>query len=255
MPHWVVASAIWVDDFALPGLVTLVMHAREALQLGIADVLADRVSDFLRISSTQQLEGVEVAAARAWHIVHAAARVPRNTNFGQQNIRDMTGALELLLPPLSAQNVAMCYDRVRAVHADVSALSAGSRAMTNDATRAVREVLILGVCCSANRLSDQDFDSALQEAFRRHLDPPLRSQMHLARTAIYRVGTRPATFSDRVPRLWSGPFSTREMYALWYAYCGAARRQVMQSRHPLRHPIFSDECGRFAWRPEVLRLF
>ena len=57
--------------------------------------------------------------------------------------------------------------------------------LCKDAAMAMCEVLVLEIYCTRGSMSDIGFESALEHAFGRPLAPELRSQMHLARSAIF----------------------------------------------------------------------
>ena len=73
-----------------------------------------------------------------------------------------------------------------------------------NAALVVREVLVLQICCSAGSPSGVGFEFALEQAFGRQLGPELRSQLHLARSAICRIGWDRLLFERQAPKgLWT----------------------------------------------------
>ena len=80
------------------------------------------------------------------------------------------------------------------------------------AVLAVREALVLEICYAAGTLSDVGFESAMEQAFRRQLGPELRSQLHLARSAICRLGRDRGNFMRTAPRIFNGALGDQEMH-------------------------------------------
>ncbi len=56
---------------------------------------------------------------------------------------------------------------------------------------AVREVVVLTICLTIGPMTDLRFERAIEGAFCRPLGPELRSQLHLARSAVCRLGQSP----------------------------------------------------------------
>ena len=69
--------------------------------------------------------------------------------------------------------------------------------------------------------SDIGFESALEHAFERQLGPEFRSQLHLARSAICKLGRSRTVFERAAPNLYSAALSQEELQALFSAYAGA----------------------------------
>ena len=90
------------------------------------------------------------------------------------------------------------------------------------AALAVREALVLEVCYAAGTLSDVGFESEMEQAFRRQLGPQLRSQLHLARSAICRVGRDRSNFMRTALRIFNGALGDQEMNELYRAYADCA---------------------------------
>ena len=90
------------------------------------------------------------------------------------------------------------------------------------AALAVREALVLEVCYAAGTLSDIRFESAMDQAFRRHLGPKLRSQLHLARSAICHLRRDRSNFMMTAPRIFNGALGDQEMNELYRAYAECA---------------------------------
>ena len=68
---------------------------------------------------------------------------------------------------------------------------------------AVREVLVLQVCCVKEYVCDIDFERAMEQASATQLDPELCAQQNLARNAI----PRRRTFELAAPRIFRAPLS------------------------------------------------
>ena len=61
----------------------------------------------------------------------------------------------------------------------------------------VRELLVLEICCIHGLLTDIGFERALDLAFGMQVGPELRSQCHLVRSSICRMGANNVLFLDR----------------------------------------------------------
>ena len=66
----------------------------------------------------------------------------------------------------------------------------------------VRELLMLEICCSHGILSDIGFERSLELAFGMAVGPQLRSQCHLVRSSICRMGAENVLFPNMCRRLY-----------------------------------------------------
>jgi len=157
-----------------------------------------------------------VAATLARKAVLAACQ-----QLGRQGAPDaekLQRALDLLGPPFAAQSVAQTYDLVREVR---KGCAPNCDELPKFASLATREVLILGLCATAGSMSDIGFESALEHAFARQLGPEVRSQLHLTRSAICRLGRDRNVFDKPAPKTFSSTLSWEELQAMFTAYAGA----------------------------------
>jgi hypothetical protein len=113
--------------------------------------------------------------------------------------------------------VAQAYDFVREIR---KACSPSCQDVAKFAALAVRETLILQICCSVGTMTDIGFENALETAFSRQLGPEMRSQLHLARSAICRLGRDVTVFHRAAPKIFSSQLHPDELNALFMAYSG-----------------------------------
>ena len=114
---------------------------------------------------------------------------------------------------------AQAYDRVREIR---KGCSPACQDLAKFAALAVRETLILQICCFVGTMSDTGFECALATAFNRQIGPELRSQLHLARNAICRLGRDVTVFHRAAPKKFSSQLHPDELNALFIAYSGCA---------------------------------
>ena len=100
---------------------------------------------------------------------------------------------------------AQAYDFVREIR---KSCSGACEAPAKLAALVVRETLILHLCCSGGIMTDIGFENALETAFGRKLGPELRSQLHLARSAICRLGRDVTILNRAAPKIFSSPLQT-----------------------------------------------
>ena len=112
---------------------------------------------------------------------------------------------------------AQAYDCVRKIR---KGCSPACQDLAKFAVLAVRETLILQICCSVGTMSDIGFECTLETAFGRRLGPELRSQLHLARSAIGRLGRDVTAFQRAAPKIFSSQLHPDELSALFIAYSG-----------------------------------
>jgi len=115
-------------------------------------------------------------------------------------------------PWLSVQILAQGYDTVRNVR---ESCAPSCQRLGKFAARAIRECLVLHICCHAGSVSDIDFESALEHAFEKQLEPKFHSELHLARNAICRFGRSPTVFERVAPKIYSSMLNYEELQALW----------------------------------------
>ena len=67
-------------------------------------------------------------------------------------------------------------------------------------------------------MSDIGFESALEHAFERQLGPEFRSQLHLARSAICKLGRSRTVFERAAPKIYSSTLNPEELQTLFTVY-------------------------------------
>ena len=122
-----------------------------------------------------------------------------------------------VLPLLSAQIAAQAYDIVRDVR---KSCAPSCQRLGKFAALAIQECLVLRICCNAGSMSDIDFESALEHAFEKQLEPKFHSELHLARNAICQLGRSPTVFERVAPKVYSSTLNYEELQALWTVYQG-----------------------------------
>ena len=160
-------------------------------------------------------DGVTVGAELARKAVERICEKLETDGMNVEKVQKLHRALAHLQPPLAAQPSAKAYDLVRDVR---KVCDPGCEELGKFAALAVREVLVLQICCPADSMSDVGFESALEDAFQRQLSPELRSQLHLARSAICRLGRDRTVFDRAAPKIFSSSLSQEEMEALFSTY-------------------------------------
>jgi hypothetical protein len=120
---------------------------------------------------------------------------------------------------VDTKQIAQAYDDIRATREDhpQDCEEAGKIAAL-----AVREALVLEICCTAGSLSDTGFVAALEHAFGRPLGPELRSQLLLTRAAIGRLGRDRDIFTHVAPKIFNGALGDQEVAELFQAYAKCA---------------------------------
>ena len=110
-------------------------------------------------------------------------------------------AIPLLQWPLPAQCVAQAYCKV----VEVRRKSPSScEDLLKHVQLVMREVLVLKICMSNLKLTDNGFRYACERAFCRKLKPEIHSQLQLSRSAVYRLGSNPKKFKEFVDETLSG---------------------------------------------------
>ena len=129
----------------------------------------------------------------------------------------------LMIEPLPVTMAAAAYDKVREFRKDCADCPGPPDVveLSKSAALVVREVCVLQICCSAGSrrpMSDFDFESALETAFGRKLSPELRSQLHLTRSSICRLGRDRVLFERQGPKIYGPMVTHEELNSAWAAY-------------------------------------
>ena len=109
----------------------------------------------------------------------------------------------LLEPPLETHQLqnamlpaAQAYDLVFEVRKTCSPTAFGCEDVAKPAALAVREVLVLQICCSSVSMNDAAFEISLKRSFGRQLESELRSQLIDLLTGWVPVALRPGRAED-----------------------------------------------------------
>ena len=106
----------------------------------------------------------------------------------------------------------------------------------------IRELLVLYVCSTftSDSLSDVAFEETLGEAFNNPmLGPDRRSQFHLARSAVSRIGRDWILFQRQGPKVWGPMVSEEELKQMHVAYQPVLRSLLMDGM-PYPHMASRD---------------
>ena len=151
-------------------------------------------------------------------------------------------AAMLLEPPLDSQRLqngrlsaAEAYDLVFEVRKSCDTTVAGFDNLAKSASLAVREVLVLQICCSSFSMPDSVFETCLERSFGRQLEPELRSQLLLARASICRLGGNRSQFDQAAPKIFSTELSPEELDELFGAYQDCKQQQAITTLFGTQH--------------------
>ena len=105
--------------------------------------------------------------------------------------------------------------------------AAGFDNLAKSASLAVREVLVVQICCSFFSMHDIVFETCLELSFGRQLESELRSQLLLARASICRLGGSRSLFDQAAPKIFSTELSPEELDELFGAYQDCKQQQAI----------------------------
>ncbi len=114
----------------------------------------------------------------------------------------------------------------------------GEEDLAKFACLAVREVLVLTICPNTGPMTDVRFEQAMEGAFGREFEPELRSQLHLVRSALCRLGQNFRFFERAAPNIFR--CSTLEpdvMHAVFQAYRRRSTYVIAEERPPRRERL------------------
>lgn len=118
--------------------------------------------------------------------------------------------------PLTPQRAATAYLKAREVRKDCPPKL---EELGKDTALVVREVLVLLICCGATeQMSNVAFEYFLEQAFDMELGPELRSQLHLGRSAICRMGRDRITFERKAAKIFGKDATPEQLSQLWPAH-------------------------------------
>ena len=150
-------------------------------------------------------------------------------------------AVMLLEPPLDSQRLqngrlsaAEAYDLVFEVRKSCDTTVAGFDNLAKSASLAVREVLVLQICCSSFSMPDSVFETCLERSFGRQLEPELRSQLLLARASICRLGGNRSQFDQAAPKIFT-KLNPEELDELVGAYQDCKQQQAITTLFGTQH--------------------
>ena len=206
---------------------------QEALVTHPADALVSDCQESFCPGEYTGHEGVAVAAGLSCNAVLALRKQLEREGADDETLQKLHRVHRHLQKPMAALPaaqahdsgtvapttlpVAQAYDFVQEIR---KACSPSCQSLAKFAALAVRETLILQMCCSVGTMTDIGFEHALETAFGRQLGPEMRSQLHLARSAICRLGRDVTILHRAAPKIFSSPLQTDELNALFIAYAG-----------------------------------
>ena len=198
----------------------------------------------LALGEQLEREGVDNEKLQKLHQAHRHLQTPVTAVPAAQ--ADHTGSV---VP--TALPGAQAYDFVREIR---KSCSLACEAPAKFAALAVRETLILHICCSVGTMTDIGFENALETAFGRRLGPELRSQLHLARSAICRLGRDVTVFQRAAPKKFGSQLHPDDLKELFISYSGCtdsigvesgacALSQQAKSRRKKNRTTKAAECA------------
>ena len=101
----------------------------------------------------------------------------------------------------------------------------------------MREVLVLTFCLATGPMTDLRLEQAIEGAFGRPLGPELRSQLHLARSALCRLGQNPEVCARALPKIFSSALQPDEMNAVIQEYQRCSNYCMRDERSPRRERL------------------
>jgi len=181
------------------------------------------------------VEGVAAAAALAKMALHETASRLTASGASPQAASALNRAYELLSPPMVTRRIAEAHDAIRAMnmpedrreyitmkrrHCIADCEETGQVALL-----AVREALVLQICCTAGSLSAVQFEFELEQAFGRKHRPDIpfeRLQLHRTRAGICRLGRDRDNFMRSAPKISNGALGDQQLTELYQAYAKCA---------------------------------
>jgi hypothetical protein len=175
-------------------------------------------------------EGVAAAAALAKMALHETVSRLTASGATSQAASALNRVHELLSPPMVTRGIAEAHDSIFAILADCEAQDRGLRGERyadceetgRVALLAVREALVLQICCTAGSLSAREFEFELGQAFGRRHRPEVRSRLHRTRAGICRLGRDRDRFMRSAPKIFDGGLGDQQLTELYQAYAKCA---------------------------------
>ncbi len=87
-------------------------------------------------------------------------------------------------------------------------------------------------------MTDLRFEQAIEGAFGRSLGPELRSQLHLARSAVCRLGQNPEVCARALPKVFSSTLQPDEINAAFQEYQRCSNYVMREERSPRRERLY-----------------
>ena len=143
---------------------------------------------------------------------------------GEQGLERLEERLEeqaLALASNASSSMALAYNEARDFRKQCPR---NVQALAKHACLVVREALLLTVCLEAPEglLSDVGFEHALEKTCKRPVMAEMRSQCHLARSAICRMGRNRDIFDRQAPKIYGHALTAHELDALFDVYSEVA---------------------------------
>ena len=171
-----------------------------------------------RLGSASITQALRIAGL----LVEKAAKELEKEGFDCVEVVKLREAHDLLAAPFLAEPVpltperaATAYCKAREVRKDCPLKL---EELVKNAALVVREVLVLLICSAATKkMSDVAFEYFLEQAFGKPLEAELRSQLHLARAAVCRIGRDRYLFERQAPKIYGESVTPEELSQLWPA--------------------------------------
>lgn len=136
-----------------------------------------------------------------------------------EQLQKLTRALEIMALEVTELNIAEAYNLLRDARKTAPQLCEDQ---CKAASMALRELLFVHICSCRGAMTPIAFEYALEHAFQGQLSSELRSQVHLARSAICRLGASEANFRIEFQKCFATQLTSQEATALYGVYATAA---------------------------------
>ena len=200
------------------------MHAVSDSQVTSPDILPSSVQ-------TQDWgAGVLVGVQLARHAVELAYAQVDSENMNCDNTDKLWDAHAYLLPPFSTKSSAKAYNLVMDVRNLSKDCSKQCEALSKNAALAIRDALVLQICCGVDSMSYVCFGFAVETAFNiKNIkvfkdtcggQSDLDSQMHLSCKSIRTLARDRSSFDRNMEKI--GPMPAEDLKTLFAAYVRCA---------------------------------
>jgi hypothetical protein len=248
-----VSPAGWASQDSPVGQSRLCLQLfQDGAQVG--DALRARPGDYLELTAVKRTmtvqDDLDFAAKLTSRVLRRVLTALEGIEGGIINTTRLHEVLQMLEEPGCAEReFVVAYHTMRNLRHHCCAVRNGFRLLAVDeiakrATLVTRELMVLSVCtCNdswycqssvsafpAGALSDVGFEIALERAFQHQLSATgnaslsaeMRSQLHLARRSIARIGGDWELFARHAPKVYGADVSEEELQGVWPLYARVA---------------------------------